>query len=155
MHPLTLSFRLCSALDWFKFSYTTGIMHLNMMLQFPQMDLSKTFEIHSLFPKSYLSNVRSTKAFRVFLGRRGDVIYMNIKIKLWKHKVIKLHFQKGSCMENSRSIDEYLTMKKYLHVEFCIRLKIQDKGNNSKLKKIEMYFGSLKTLPNNWFGLII
>ena len=58
-------------------------------------------------------------------------------------------------MENSRSIYEYLTMKKYLHVEFCIRLKIQDKGNNSKLKKIEMYFGSLKTLPNNWFGLII
>lgn len=133
MHPLTLSFRLCSASGWFKFSYTTRIMHLNMMLQFPPMDLSKTFEIHSLFPKSYLSNVRSTKAFRVFLGRRGDVIYKNIKIKLWKHKVIKFHFQKGSYMENSRSIYEYLTMKKYLRVEFYIRLNIQDKGSNSKL----------------------
>ena len=82
MHPLTLPFGLCSASGWFKFSYTTRIMHLNMMLQFLPMDLSKTFEIQSLFPKSYLSNVRSTKAFRVFLGRIGDVICKNIKIKL-------------------------------------------------------------------------
>lgn len=36
-------------------------------------------------------------------------------------------------MENSRSIYEYLTMKKYLRVEFYIRLNIQDKGSNSKL----------------------
>lgn len=59
-------------------------------------------------------------------------------------------------MENSRSIYEYLTMKKYLHVEFCIRLNIQDKGSNSKLfpsiKENRNIFWSLKILPNNWFG---